>query len=442
MKNIKKFIIILSIIIVILIIIIFILKFNKKSEENTLPEENIEELDAGKEFESNANNFQIVDDSNIFFSISNILSNYMQLATYKIGDTENNAYNIQTEEEKKKILFDLLDEDFIKEKKIDSENIYNYIEDIKYDYNYYAIDIRAKYEDKISTYIMKAYIEDINNTNLEEKFYIVRIDNENNSYSVEPILEKYKSLDEIAVKEKNSSIQKNDYNFFRIETISVERLVKIYMDFYKTIVIKYPELIYNNYLDNEYKKARYRTVEEFKRYIEKNKEEIQNLRATKYLIENSENGKNYVVLDQYQNTYQFYETSTMQYKIKLDTYTIPSEKFIEEYNSSNNKNKVFLNIDKWIDMLNNRDYVTAYNVLDETFRNNNFSSQESFEKAIREFLPLHYKAQYSEYTEQNGTYATTITLSDITGESQETKQITIIMQLKEGTDFVMSFSVS
>ena len=442
MKNIKKFIIILSIIIVILIIIIFILKFNKKSEENTLQEENIEELDAGKEFESNANNFQIVDDSNIFFSISNILSNYMQLATYKIGDTENNAYNIQTEEEKKKILFDLLDEDFIKEKKIDSENIYNYIEDIKYDYNYYAIDIRAKYEDKISTYIMKAYIEDINNTNLEEKFYIVRIDNENNSYSVEPILEKYKSLDEIAVKEKNSSIQKNDYNFFRIETISVERLVKIYMDFYKTIVIKYPELIYNNYLDNEYKKARYRTVEEFKRYIEKNKEEIQNLRATKYLIENSENGKNYVVLDQYQNTYQFYETSTMQYKIKLDTYTIPSEKFIEEYNSSNNKNKVFLNIDKWIDMLNNRDYVTAYNVLDETFRNNNFSSQESFEKAIREFLPLHYKAQYSEYTEQNGTYATTITLSDITGESQETKQITIIMQLKEGTDFVMSFSVS
>ena len=442
MKNIKKFIIILSIIIVILIIIIFILKFNKKSEENTLPEENIEELDAGKEFESNANNFQIVDDSNIFFSISNILSNYMQLATYKIGDTENNAYNIQTEEEKKKILFDLLDEDFIKEKKIDSENIYNYIEDIKYDYNYYAIDIRAKYEDKISTYIMKAYIEDINNTNLEEKFYIVRIDNENNSYSVEPILEKYKSLDEIAVKEKNSSIQKNDYNFFRIETISVERLVKIYMDFYKTIVIKYPELIYNNYLDNEYKKARYRTVEEFKRYIEKNKEEIQNLRATKYLIENSENGKNYVVLDQYQNTYQFYETSTMQYKIKLDTYTIPSEKFIEEYNSSNNKNKVFLNIDKWIDMLNNRDYVTAYNVLDETFRNNNFSSQESFEKAIREFLPLHYKAQYSEYTEQNGTYATTITLSDITGESQETKQITVIMQLKEGTDFVMSFSVS
>ena len=442
MKNIKKFIIILSIIIVILIIIIFILKFNKKSEENTLPEENIEELDAGKEFESNANNFQIVDDSNIFFSISNILSNYMQLATYKIGDTENNAYNIQTEEEKKKILFDLLDEDFIKEKKIDSENIYNYIEDIKYDYNYYAIDIRAKYEDKISTYIMKAYIEDINNTNLEEKFYIVRIDNENNSYSVEPILEKYKSLDEIAVKEKNSSIQKNDYNFFRIETISVERLVKIYMDFYKTIVIKYPELIYNNYLDNEYKKARYGTVEEFKRYIEKNKEEIQNLRATKYLIENSENGKNYVVLDQYQNTYQFYETSTMQYKIKLDTYTIPSEKFIEEYNSSNNKNKVFLNIDKWIDMLNNRDYVTAYNVLDETFRNNNFSSQESFEKAIREFLPLHYKAQYSEYTEQNGTYATTITLSDITGESQETKQITIIMQLKEGTDFVMSFSVS
>lgn len=436
MKDIKKAIIILSVIIVVIVIIIFILNFNN----NTLQEDNLEKLDAGKEFESNTNNFQIIEDPNIFFSISNILSNYIQLSAYKFGDLDNNNYNIQTEEEKKEMLFDLLDSNFINNRDINNENIYDSIENIEYDYNYYAIDIRVRYEKKITTYIMKIYLENTNSLELQEKFYIVRIDNENNAYSIEPILGTYNDIDEISVIEKDDIIQKNDYNTFRIETISIERLVKIYMDFYKMMVVRYPEVIYNNYLDNEYKTTRYGTLEGFKQYVENNKEEIQNLRATKYLIENSENGKNYVVLDQYQNTYEFYETSTMQYKIKLDTYTIPTEKFIDEYDKGDDKTKVLLNIDKWVEMLNNRDYTTAYSVLDETFRNNNIGSEENFEKIIRESLPLHYKVDYNDYTEENGTHVTTITLSDITGESEETKQISIIMQLQENRNFVMSFS--
>lgn len=436
MKDIKKAIIILSVIIVVIVIIIFILNFNN----NTLQEDNLEKLDAGKEFESNTNNFQIIEDPNIFFSISNILSNYIQLSAYKFGDLDNNNYNIQTEEEKKEMLFDLLDSNFINNRDINNENIYDSIENIEYDYNYYAIDIRVRYEKKITTYIMKIYLENTNSLELQEKFYIVRIDNENNAYSIEPILGTYNDIDEISVIEKDDIIQKNDYNTFRIETISIERLVKIYMDFYKMMVVRYPEVIYNNYLDNEYKTTRYGTLEGFKQYVENNKEEIQNLRATKYLIENSENGKKYVVLDQYQNTYEFYETSTMQYKIKLDTYTIPTEKFIDEYDKGDDKTKVLLNIDKWVEMLNNRDYTTAYSVLDETFRNNNIGSEENFEKIIRESLPLHYKVDYNDYTEENGTHVTTITLSDITGESEETKQISIIMQLQENRNFVMSFS--
>ena len=436
MKDIKKAIIILSVIIVVIVIIIFILNFNN----NTLQEDNLEKLDAGKEFESNTNNFQIIEDPNIFFSISNILSNYIQLSAYKFGDLDNNNYNIQTEEEKKEMLFDLLDSNFINNRDINNENIYDSIENIEYDYNYYAIDIRVRYEKKITTYIMKIYLENTNSLELQEKFYIVRIDNENNAYSIEPILGTYNDIDEISVIEKDDIIQKNDYNTFRIETISIERLVKIYMDFYKMMVVRYPEVIYNNYLDNEYKTTRYGTLEGFKQYVENNKEEIQNLRATKYLIENSENGKKYVVLDQYQNTYEFYETSTMQYKIKLDTYTIPTEKFIDEYDKGDDKTKVLLNIDKWVEMLNNRDYTTAYSVLDETFRNNNIGSEENFEKIIRESLPLHYKVDYNDYTGENGTHVTTITLSDITGESEETKQISIIMQLQENRNFVMSFS--
>ena len=44
-------------------------------------------------------------------------------------------------------------------------------------------------------------------------------------------------------------------------------------------------------------------------------------------------------------------------------------------------------------------------------------------------------------SEEKGIYKQIIELSDITGQSQEIVKLTIIMKLKEGTDFVMSFGI-
>ena len=93
-------------------------------------------------------------------------------------------------------------------------------------------------------------------------------------------------------------------------------------------------------------------------------------------------------------------------------------------------------------MINNRDYKTAYSYLDKTFRNNNFGSEEAFEQYMRERYPSHYDFELGESTETNGTYTQTIDLTDISGEDGAVIENTIIMQLLDNYEFVMSFGVN
>ena len=127
MENIKKLIIVLIIILMISVILITLILMKKPKMDL---QKEIEEFDEGLVFEDNDNGFQIVDDANMFFTVNNALSTYLQVES---------GYN-------------------------DS-----------YPYNVIPIDMRVKYGDNITTYITQIYLEDINNLNLEEKFYIVRI---------------------------------------------------------------------------------------------------------------------------------------------------------------------------------------------------------------------------------------------------------------------------
>lgn len=392
MENIKKLIIILIIILIISVILITLILIKKPQRDL---QKEINEFDEGITYENNDNGFQIVDDANMFYTVNNALSTYLQVES---GDNDS------------------------------------------YPYNVIPIDMRVKYGDNITTYITQIYLEDINNLNLEEKFYIVRIDSSNGTFSVEPVLEKTNEIDKIVVKDEQQKIEENDYNSYYLETISIERLVKIYMDHFINMTVKHPEIVYNKYLHEEYKIKRFSNVEEFKKYIERNKEEIEKIRATKYLVENEGEQKKYVLMDQYENTYEFYETKTMSYKVKFDIYTILSDNYKQTYKSANEQKKVMMNVNRWINMLNNRDYKAAYNLLDETYRNNKFGSEENFENQMRELLPSKYKVEYGDFSSEGATYLQPITCKDIDNENSENINMTIIMKLLEETEFVMSYN--
>ncbi len=436
---IKKLIVIMVILIIITIIGIVIYKNNM---DEYMVKEDVEEFDSGFQYEANNNGFKEIDDNNIFFSVADTINTYLEILQFDIDSKEYvGHYEIENEEDLKNLVLDLLDKNYINENNINSNNFYNYISLMDYAYKVIPKGLRVRYDsDNITTYIINIYIEDLRMNQLDERYYIVRTDSNNSTFSIEPVTNSVASIDDIEVEISNLNIEDKLYNRFSIKKISIEEMAKMYMSNFISLMVNYPETTYDDYLDTEYKEKRFGSLDDFKKYVNDNKEELSRIEAQKYLLNYEDSGKKYVIMDQYDNTYEFYETSTMNYKARLDTYTIISDNFKSTYDSANEQYKVAMNIDKWIQMLNSRDYINAYYLLDETFRNNNWGSEEVFEAYIKEKLPLHYNMEYGTYSEENSTYIQEIRLSDVTSETEDIVSLNIIMQLKDNYEFVMSFS--
>lgn len=125
----------------------------------------------------------------------------------------------------------------------------------------------------------------------------------------------------------------------------------------------------------------------------------------------------------------------------LDTYTIDLPEFIEKYNNSTDEQKVLFNIQKFFEAINQKDYAFAYSKLDETFKNTNFGTLAQFEAYMKKNFFSKNKLSVGKTEKQGNLYLYDINISD--GEEKEvgTKKKNFVMQLKEGTDFVMSFGI-
>lgn len=437
MESIKKIIIaILIAIIVLIIILIFLINSKNKMTENN---EVLNSNDAQEVIPDKDNNgFEEVTDNNIFFSIIDALSSYIDMLKYnenfsideEVSNTSINTQNLE-------IIYNLLDKDYIKDNNIKLNNIQNYIYNINSDTILIPIKMKAKYGENINTFILETYLT---GSYSEKKYFIVRIDNKNQAFSIEFVTDKVNKIEDLKFKENENNIYKNDYNHFEYQIINEDRIAISYLENYRNLSINYPEIVYNDYLDDDYKNERFGSLENYKKFINDNLQELEQIETKKYLLENKGDNSIYVCVDQYKNTYTFTVTSVLQYKVKLDTYSIISEKFLTTYNKSNNNDKVMMNVDKFIMMLNNRDYGKAYSVLDKEFRNNTFGNEENFEQYMRVNYPLHYDIEYNSFNERGSNiFIQEITLTDTKGEYAEKIKFIIIMKLQEGTDFVMSF---
>ena len=162
--------------------------------------------------------------------------------------------------------------------------------------------------------------------------------------------------------------------------------------------------------------------------------------AKEYIVNSLEDGTEYICQDQYKHSYIFKVSAVMQFKVKLDTYTIESEETKQRYQAANERRKVEMNVDKWIQMLNHRDYKAAYNVLDEGFKAQYFQDLNSFEEYIRNKFPYYYGINLSDFSNEAGFYIQKILMTDITAKIKMTIPETIIMKLTE-EGFIMSFRV-
>lgn len=436
MNHLKTVIIILFIVIIIVsICLVFLFKGKENIEPDIQKEELLEE----------STSLQEVTNATKFYAVSNCISAYLDKCnlnntSYYGYDNNGNYTMVADMNEIKNEIYSILDKNYIDKNNIKSDHVLDYIDKIDKKVFYTPLKMNVLQKEDFETYAVYGFIQDINYNYIRDIYAIVKFDIKEGTFSIEPITKSISNINEIQISTDNIEIPKNEINTLQIQVLGYEGQCKNYINNFKRIILGNTDLAYH-YLDEAYRKKRFETKDKFQDYITNNKEEIKQIRLDKYLVNNYEDHIEFVCKDQYNNIYTFEEKTPMQISVKLDTYTLETDKFKQTYHAADTQKKVMMNIDKWTMMLNSRDYEAAYQVLDETFRKNTFGSATKFEQYMRKQYPLHYAIEYKEYKEEANISIFTIKLSDITKEDDEVKELKIIMQVKEDTDFTMSFEL-
>lgn len=442
-KSKRILIVLILLLIMIAIIVTMLIKTNKKQEESRNNQtSNVIEQDEA---------FAKVKDYKTYFTVKEIVENYITYMKQINGDeyVDASSFNMTSsqiaktmQEDGLEALKGILDENYLKDETdsflIKMQNEY------KQDGTYskqviYKLNIDDMYQYNLDSNLSLVLVEaKLNNTELN---LLVKLDNANNTYSIflndyitKNNYEKHMSVKNITI--GKTKIQKNDYNSdISVDGTEKDVVVQYFSD-YRMKMLNDTKSAYQK-LDSEYAEKKFGQYSNFESYVNNNKNKIEVASIDKYQVLENKNGREYVCVDENGKYYIFMEEEVGKYSVVLDTYTIDLPEFIEKYNSANEKTKVGLNIQKVFDAINNEDYEYVYNKLDNTFKQTNFKTVQEFANyAVQNFAGKQLK--YGECQQQGSMYIFDITM--ISGTNQTNKRV--IMQLKDGTDFVMSFNAN
>ena len=296
---------------------------------------------------------------------------------------------------------------------------------------------------RIMTYSVYGRINSEDNTETLEKYYIVRVDLENMTYELEEMDDSvYENIDQIKLEDDETEIPNNGNNIFEYEAVSDEEMCRKYLEDFRQKELNNPEEAYSM-LDEEYRNERFPTFEDYREYLNNCREMIQYSVLSQYDVEIYEDYTEYILVDNYNNSYTIRTTGIWEYTILLDNYTIKVDTYEEEYSKLDTSQKIQANVYIFLQMINTKDYSHAYELLDETFRNNNFDTLDKFKEYVNtNFFNYNLNTTSNvDISNEGSTYIYETKIRSGAGSAAETKNLTVIMQLKEGTDFVMSFSL-
>ena len=445
MKTLKRMIILIMVFIIIILIVVLGLlnKYGKKEESDKNSYENgADQVNINTELNE-------VTEPTYYYTVYSCLENYIKSVTTKLEEFDAENYipggemnyfemlGIQTENEKNQYIYNLLDSNYIRENNITINNINQYVESNKLNINFNIEKMYEMLNERVYQYVV--YIRTNENSKL---CFLISLDTQNLTYMIRPVQYiEYDNLKKEDIYENIEEIKENENNVYDYTRISNEEMAKKYFYDFKYNIINNPNYIYNK-LKKEYRDVRFGNFNKFVEYIEENKENLSDISLNKYSVNIYDTYTEYVCKDQYNNISIFNAYAVMDFDVILDTYTIKSDKFKKEYEKASAEKKVQMNIDKFIQMLNMHDYITSYNCLSDSFKNNYFNTQEDFKNYIKNNLFEYNKLSFENFEDRgNNIYIATIQLIDLTEENLENKRMTIIMQLKDDMDFVMSFSM-
>lgn len=457
MKNLKISVLIVLVIICILIIsiLLFLLKGDINTDGGIVNETPISEQEK-KEIFDDINKMNEVTNVADYFYAKEIVDRYMQFVNIIKEDT-----NQENTSDYKKQLMGVIPDSVKMEMNLKEENIENQLSFprgsiiIKNIYVSNQTVNSEMYENvtDIRLYYLNVDILDIEQAKKQNKEILVIFDFNNKTFYIIPSeyikLKKYNISkgENIQIYDKET-IGDNGYNKISTQDISEQNICQEYFNLYKLNALYDIEASYNS-LDEEYRNVRFGSVENYKKYLQESN--LKNIRFEKYQVTYNENVRNYVCMDQYGKYYIFEENNIrMNAKVKLDTYTITSDAYKNAYNNGDSAMKAKLNLDKFRLMINNQDYDNAYKLLDETFRNNNFKTEDDFIKYVKSHMYVYNNIEFTQIEENSGLLLCTAEFKDLTnGEyyKQSNTQVpkdtkwNFVVKLVDENSCVMSFEV-
>ncbi len=448
MKKLKILIYVFLVIIILLIsgIILIISKNNNEKNENMVNEsiENIknDSIDPGvsKEdinlaYEKNDNILKYVQSREEYFNIKGIYNKYLS----QIAD--NNGED----------LLKMFSEDYCKGHDLNSSNIVistgvktisdprnmgtytpiildMLVADISEDMKVYLIYGR---------YLLKSTAE-VNNLN-----FMIILDNQNMLYDVYPYsYMKEKGYDKLSVNNKieikDYSVSNRESNKFTNNSISDKDIANYLFDDWCNSYLYDTKNSYNK-LNVEYRNTKFKDYKNFANYLSSQKY-IPSI--NEYRVYSTNSYTDYICTDQYNNYYIFRQQGgIMRYTVFLDSYTVELDTFKENYEKAEEGTKVAIQIGKFKQMLNSKDYNAIYNKLNSTFKKNNYSTVSKLENYLAKNKYDINTITIEDYSQHEDYYVCQCTLQNQKNTSEQ-KKMTIAIKLIDSNNFEMSFSIN
>ena len=419
MKKVKKIIISLLVLLIILsIILIILIKQNNNIDENLLPNN---ELANTKVYASNS-----VKENNIYtiLAIDNVIQNVIDYA----------------KESNKQALYNITETNYIKRNNISTDNVITIYENIE---KYYIQEMCAFETSTMSEYYTYGFILKENNDKPENYYFKVCKDSSNSTFSVSPLkIDEYNKAKGGKInKTENESIKSNLNNKYNYNLYSGKDVAEKYINDFIFKMKYIPDVAFGT-LDEEYRNKKFSNIDEFKSYIKNNSERFDDFIIRSYGREATENITNYEVEDINNYYYKIKASSGMDYTIILDDYTVESNEYIQKYNSSSDSTKIATCINKFFKLIDSKEYKSAYAYLDDTFKQKNFDTVGKFETYAKQNFFNNNTVTISSAEKVGDIYSCKVQIKSGVSVAAMSKDITVIIKLKENTDFVMSFSIN
>lgn len=362
---------------------------------------------------------------------------YGELAETEINEIKN---------DNAKILYNLLDKEYVQNKGITEANLASIAEKAKSS----VVDIKSMYVDEksegVDIYISTGALREKASGKISNFKLIVKLDNINNTFSIIPqsyVEEKYPRIEigKTFNVESSERIKENKNNKCTFRMVTEQTYAVDMFNQFKEEIMYNQEQIYNK-LDEAYKSAKFSSLTDFRTYAKNKYKSPSTLVPASYNKTTKEGYTEYVIIDKNGDYYIFKETAPMKYTLILDTYTIEIPEFTEKYNKSNAREKVILNLNKFMQSINDKDYKYAYSLLADGFKANNFKTQTDFENYVKTNFFENNNFEYREFGDEANTYYTyQIKIKDKTGKDTKEVTKTFIMLLGDGTNFKLSFNI-